>query len=635
MKRNHALDGIRGLALIAVLGYHAGPGLVRGGFLGVEMFFVLSGYLLTALLLRERARTGGIDHGAYAARRVRRLAPAGLAVLAALLLAVPVLARDDAHRLGGDLLASLAGLTNWHLIAGGASYFADAGRPPFVRHLWSLGVEIQFCAVCSLAVAWLARRSRRMAVGALAGGIAASAVAMGLLFRAGDPSRAYYGTDARASALLTGMLLAVVLSDGVPRRVAERARAFVVPGTLALGVLVLGAGQTSRLLYPLGFLATQAATSVLIVVGLGDGRASGVLATPVLRWLGERSYGIYLWHWPLVVLLRPGVDVSWHPGTAAVVSIGVATALGALSFRFVERPVIAGRPLAELWERARRELRWHERWATAAALATILAVAGTLVVRLPTLDPIAASISEGERFLAAQADLDPATPSATESAGARVSVARPVSAGAPTPAPRPAPGIQLRDFRPGSITVTAIGDSVMVGGARALSGRLGSSGYIDAAKNRRFSEAAVIARGLREDGRLGRVVIVHLGNNGPVTDGEIEDFLHQVRGVHRVLLVTVRVNRGWQDSVNDTLRAGQARHRSTIDIVDWHKHSDRHPDWFHSDGTHLRSAGAEEYARLLAGSIPPPPAPTPKPTPRRTPSPTPAPIPLPTLLPPE
>lgn len=174
----------------------------------------------------------------------------------------------------------------------------------------------------------------------------------------------------------------------------------------------------------------------------------------------------------------------------------------------------------------------------------------------------------------------------------------------------------------------------MVGGAKALHDRLGSSGYIDAAKNRRFSEAATIARNLREQGRLGRIVIVHLGNNGPVTDGEVEAFLHEVKGVQSVLLVTVRVTKPWEGAVNDTLRAAHQRHKTTIRLVDWHAYSEGHPDWFYSDGTHLNRPGAENYAKLLTGSIPPPPKPKPTPKPKPKPTPTPGPLPVPTLIPP-
>jgi peptidoglycan/LPS O-acetylase OafA/YrhL len=207
-----SLDGLRGLALLAVLAYHVAPGVFPGGFLGVDIFFVLSGFLLTTLLLGEHVRTGTIDRLDYAVRRVRRIAPALLVLLAALVVIVPLAVPDDVHRLPGDIVSSVLGLTNWHLIRDGSSYFAQAGRPSFVRHLWSIAVEVQFYVLCPFLVGWLARRRPKVAVGALLAGIAASATLMGLLYTSPDPSRAYFGTDTRIHALLMGCLVAVLLA---------------------------------------------------------------------------------------------------------------------------------------------------------------------------------------------------------------------------------------------------------------------------------------------------------------------------------------------------------------------------------------------------------------------------------------
>src|SRR5947209_4616423 len=185
--------------------------LAAGGFLGVDVFFVLSGFLLTTLLLGEHEQTGTIDRVAYAVRRVRRIAPALLVLLAVLVVIVPIAAQADAHRLPGDVVSSLLGLTNWHLIGDGSSYFALAGRPSFVRHLWSIAVEVQFYVLCPFLVAWLARRKPKVAALSLVAGIAASATLMGVLYRWPDPSRAYYGTDTRLHALLIGCLVPVLL----------------------------------------------------------------------------------------------------------------------------------------------------------------------------------------------------------------------------------------------------------------------------------------------------------------------------------------------------------------------------------------------------------------------------------------
>jgi hypothetical protein len=184
------------------------------------------------------------------------------------------------------------------------------------------------------------------------------------------------------------------------------------------------------------------------------------------------------------------------------------------------------------------------------------------------------------------------------------------TASAPAAAPAPTPHLSLP--APGSVPVTAIGDSVMVAGADELHQRLGSSGYIDAKQNRYFSQAAPIIRDLRARGALGRVVIIHLGNNGPVSNSDVDAVMGELNGMPNVLLVTVRVNRSWQDEVNQTLRAAAARY-PTVQIVDWYARSAGHGDWFQGDGTHFKTSsgpGANAYADLLAGSIPPQPTTT-------------------------
>jgi peptidoglycan/LPS O-acetylase OafA/YrhL len=613
--RRGALDGLRAVALAAVLIYHALPGALPGGFLGVEVFFVLSGYLLTTILLAEHRRDGRVDWRRYAARRVRRLAPALLALLAVLVLVVPIVAADDAHRFAGDLFSSLTGVTNWHLIRDHSSYFAAMGRPPLVRHLWSLSVEIQFYVLCPFLVAWIVRHRTRIAVVALGGGVGASAMVMALLYRAADPSRAYYGTDARIGAMLAGALVAVVLAghaDPAPRRrrrVVATAAGYA--GLLGLGVLFVVSHERARLLYPLGFLATQLATALVIAQALRPGRLGSLLAARRLRWLGERSYGIYLWHWPLVALMRPRIDVAWSPGFAAVLTIAGAVALGHLSYGLLERPFLVSLTPTPTPRRGRLVV--GVEWSLALVATAGLAV---LVTDLPTADPIVSSLRAGQKVVSRQTDIPTTTaaptptttvaPEPAPAAPAEVAPAQP----APSPPPAPVPATEVHG--------AAIGDSVMLGAAPQLQQRLGPSTFIDAKVSRQFNQGVDVARQLREEGRLGNVVIVHLGTNGPPTNRDVDRMMSQLDGVAHVLVVTVRMPRDWEAATNQTLRSAATRYPS-IAIVDWHGHSNGHPEWFESDGVHLRANGAVAYADLLAAAIPPPPPP---PTPPTTPPPT-------------
>ena len=635
-RRVAPLDGLRGVALLAVLAYHLAPSAAPGGFLGVETFFVLSGYLLATLLLDEHVRTGAVDAMAYFRRRARRMGPA-LGVLVAVLLVVgPVVAPDDAHRLGGDLVSSVFGLTNWHLIADQASYFDRLGRPSLVRHLWSVAVELQFYVLCPFVVAWVARRRRAVAARALLGGVALSAGAMALLYRGADPSRAYYGTDARLGALLAGVLLALLLHQQRRRApdvpAPRRARTAVVGavGLAALLALYLAAGDQGRFSYPLAFLATQAATAAVIAAALRPGPVAAVLGNRRLRWLGRRSYGIYLWHWPAVALLRPGIDVDWHPAVAGAVSVVVALVLGAVSYGLIERPMLAAGRATPGSEPVRR------RMGPVGWVAAVVATGGALglFLHLPRTDPLAETLRAGQQLLAAQhrpvpaptvpqttpattaaptTTLPPATaPPSIEVPPSTVAAPQPAPGPAEVPTPGSAPPAAAPQPAPVS-TVTAIGDSIMVSAAGALRDRLGPAGFIDAVMNRQFRDAAAIVRAMRDAGTLGSVVVLHLGTNGPVTPGDIDAVVAEAPANVPVLLVNVRSHTAWAASVNQVLAEAPARH-PRVKIVDWYAASEGHREWFQSDGTHFRTMsgpGANAYADLLVGSVPPPPAPAP------------------------
>ncbi|HEV3351847.1 MAG TPA: acyltransferase family protein [Acidimicrobiales bacterium] len=593
------IDGLRGLALVAVLLYHVAPGTVRGGFLGVESFFVLSGYLLTALLLDEHRRTGTIDRLAYGTRRVRRIYPGMIALLVALVVFVPLLDYADSHRLPLDVLASLFGVINWRLIADGASYFAHLGNPSYVRHLWSIAIELQFYLLCPFIVGWLAGRRLKVAAGALVAGIAASATLMALLYQSPDPSRAYYGTDTRIGALLAGCLVAVLLSrggDAIGPRFRTTASQIGAPVALAvLLALFIWANETSRLLYPAGFLLTQAATGTIIAVALRPGWLTEGLAHRLPRWLGRRSYGIYLWHWPLVVL-----TLHWSSRvTAGVVTITSAVILGALSYGLIEK-----RFMHAPQRRVRVSL-VARRARTVAVLSTV-AVAVVLLARVPATDPIAHSLQVGQRALANQVS----APAAGSVTVPTVTPTLPTGAAAPatTAAAAARPPPTTPPTTPPPIPVIAIGDSVMVGAAPALQARLGSSGYIDAHIGRQFDDGVHVAQSFRDGGRLGRAVVVHLGDNGAITPQEVDALIGDLAGVPNVLLVNVRVTKPWQDEVNQTLADAVARHPG-VKLVDWFNYSAPHGDWFAGDRTHLNETGSAAFADFIVGAIPPPPPP--------------------------
>ncbi len=349
------LDGIRALAVAAVLVYHLGTTgsrqLLPGGFLGVDVFFVLSGFLITSLLLAEVEQTGTVSVRTFYVRRAKRLLPALYAVLIAVAAIGVSLVPQQVDRLRGDVVAALAYGTNWWLIDQNSSYFGAGGdRAPLLNHLWSLAVEEQFYVLWPLVVIAVVAMSprrhilpRKALLTVTIGLVVASTLLMAMLFDPfGDPSRVYFGTDTRAATPLVGAALAIALQPWRRRLLVPRVRilALDVAAVLALaglGWAVLTAHDTAPALYRGGFLLVALVAGVLVSsVSHPLSRVATLLDNRVLRWLGVRSYGLYLWHWPVFVLI-PGGGAA-----AAAAKVTVAVVLAALSYRLVEQPVRRG-----------------------------------------------------------------------------------------------------------------------------------------------------------------------------------------------------------------------------------------------------------------------------------------------------
>ena len=350
-----ALDGIRALAVTAVLLFHGDIPGTEGGFLGVSVFFTLSGFLITSLLLRQWTGTGAVDLRAFWSRRFRRLLPASWLTMALVLMvgAIGWWDTEQLRSLRGDVPWSLAELVNWHFIAVGTAYGDDVTPPSPLEHFWSLAIEQQFYVVLPLVVVGvLVARSRRAAdpgrrlrtlVAVLAVAAVGSAVANGLLAR-GSVDRAYLGTDTRAAELLAGALLACVLLRRLrfPGAAARRwAIAAGLAGAIVLVRLVQVARLSSEWLYPWGLLLTAASTCALIVAALQLGPVSAVLRARPLPELGRISYGVYLLHWPIFLLLTPA-RVGWGPWPLLVLRVAVTVPLAVAMFRLLEVPVRTG-----------------------------------------------------------------------------------------------------------------------------------------------------------------------------------------------------------------------------------------------------------------------------------------------------
>jgi peptidoglycan/LPS O-acetylase OafA/YrhL len=368
-----ALDGLRAVAVLAVIFYHLGYTWSPGGFLGVDTFFVLSGYLITSLLLVEWNRHDTVDFKAFWVRRARRLLPALFIVLAAIAIwAAIVLRPDQLASLRNDGLATLFYSANWRFVLSGQSYFAQFATASPFRHAWSLAIEEQFYLVWPLVVfgcLTVARGRLRVLAIVTTIGAVASIAAMWLLFTPGDPSRVYYGTDTRAHSLLIGVLLAIILTAHVPQSPRVQ-HGIHVAGVVAFALLVVAYATISDRavwMYHAGY-ALFALTAVFVVASAvipGASPVRALLSFPALVWIGTISYGLYLWHWPIEIALTPqrvgvsGVELD-------ILRISLTFAIATASFYLVERPIRHGA--------------LRGRWALAATPVAIIGVASALVI---------------------------------------------------------------------------------------------------------------------------------------------------------------------------------------------------------------------------------------------------------------
>ncbi len=577
------VDGLRALAVAAVVAYHAGASWLPGGFLGVDVFLVISGYLITSLLLAEREATGRIDLVRFWIRRARRLLPAVVVMIVAVLAVMAVLHPDEVGRLRGAVVASLLYVVNWYQVFAEQSYFAQYARPSVFQHLWSLAVEEQFYLLWPpILAAGLLFLRRRILVWVVLAGIAASTALAWVLYEPfADPSRIYYGTDTRAAGLLVGVVLAFLwpaarLRPSADPRVPNRLDIGGGLGLAALAAVMLTIGEFDRALYQGGFLVVAVVTAVVLaVVAHPSSRIARFFALAPLVWIGVRSYGIYLWHWPVIMLTRPGEDVPFDGPPLVVLQLGLTVALAAVSYRWVEQPIRRNglAPLRGLVTRsggARRRVRLGA-GAVAVATCALIAFVALVPAQTPSIPGIPASAAE--------------TPTGATSP-------------ATSPAARPAPRDVSRELPKGP--VLAVGDSVMLGASEALGRRFGRRILVDASVGRQFTDAmGVVASGVKR--RKPGVVVVHLGNNGYVPFEDLETMLDGLRGVPVVVLVNVRVDKRWQDSVNDALRFSAGRRRNVV-VADWYTRSADHPEWL-VDGAHVNAEGARAYSQLILDAI--------------------------------
>jgi peptidoglycan/LPS O-acetylase OafA/YrhL len=579
------LDGVRAIAIIAVLFYHGGVTWLPGGFLGVDIFFVLSGYLITSILLGELSQGNGIDFKKFYNGRARRLVPAFLLMAFVVVTYAAFFMKDAVATTWRDLPWALFGSSNWFYVFHAQNYFEAMGRPLLLQHTWSLAVEVQFYLIWPLVLLFVAPRFGLAGVRWLA--ISCACVSFGIMYWLSTPfdtassvslSHTYFGTDSHSLGLFLGAALATLPIASAPRN--EQ-----IPKGLSVVLILHTVNESTGNLYQFGFPLASLMAVFLIALGshpgLTVGRYLGVLP---LRWIGERSYGMYLWHWPIFQATRPGIDLALTGIPALLFRLFLVIIIADLSYRFVEMPVRRG-GLKRLWQRART---WNPatlRWAAAGAFGLVIAVgAGEAKLAMGAINANNASL------------LPYMTP---------VNLEPRIAMSAHPGAHRHHHSKRAEHLGPERLALLTpamlLGDSVLLGTSPYIAHRVNVF-RVDAVVARQADATLTRVTELEEAGKLPPTMILDLGNNGTVEESQLRSMLRLLRGCKSVVVINARVPRPWQDD-NDALMARIVPKFSNAVLANWYAASAGRPDFFGPDGVHPTQAGARVYADVVASAV--------------------------------
>jgi len=570
-----AIDGLRAVAVIAVMLYHLGFTWIPGGFLGVDLFFVISGYVITRLLLDSIQRSGGLDLRAFYKARIRRLFPPLVFMIFVTIIYISIWAPETMRRFISDSPFALLGGMNWWLVFRHTDYFDTISRPPLLQHTWSLGVEAQFYLIWPLILLLVLRQFGKAKIPGAALLIAAfSGIALLLVSfevdaaNASQVSHVYFGTDTHSIGLFLGAALAVSwVPQNLQEQVNRRAQDFIdgigVIGFVGLLGVFLLVNESDPTLYKLAFpLAGIFGCAILTSIVHPASRFAPILSSRVAVWIGERSYAIYLWHWVVFQVTRPAVDLEGSTWALYALRILVVFALADISLRLVELPVRSG--LVEYWFKG---MKYRTKNVQRRQKSTV--VASVLLLILGTSYISANAISQSDK----------------EMAIVKQQLEQPVQPSEPT-------GTQT-----GGLWVT--GDSVILGIHYELDAR-SPIAIINARVGRQAPELIEVMKADKANA-VDSTVIFNMGNNNKLTSDQVMAVFEEVKNQPRIIVVNTAVPRGWRDENNALIAQYAALYGATV--VDWASISMGHPEYFAPDGVHLVPAGVRAYVDAITATL--------------------------------
>ena len=568
-----AIDGLRAVAVVAVMLYHLGFDWIPGGFLGVDLFFVISGYVITRLLLDSIQRSGGLDLRAFYIARIRRLVPPLLFMIIVTTVFVGAWAPDTMRRFLADTPFALFGGMNWWLVFRHTDYFEAIGRPPLLQHTWSLGVEAQFYLVWPLILLLVLRYFGKNKISGAALLIAAFS-GIALLFvslqidaaNASQVSHVYFGTDTHSIGLFLGAALAVRwIPQNLNETVSKKAQDFIdgigVFGLLGIIAAFLFIDENDPTLYKIAFpLAGILGCAIITSIVHPASRFAPILSSRPFVWIGERSYAIYLWHWVVFQVTRPEYDLEGETWALYALRVLIVFALADISLRLVELPVRTG--LIDYWFKGMKYR--TKRVQLRQKFGVFLIVISTIGM---TATSAVSAIAEGDRQLNAlkqQLEQPAVTAPTTE----------------------------------GGLWVT--GDSVILGIRFELDARE-NIGLINARVGRQATELLEVIKNDKGN-MVGSTIVFNLGNNNRLTEEQVAAIFAEIQDQPSIIVVNTAVPRGWRDENNALIARYAAQYGAKL--IDWAAISEGHPEYFGPDGVHLVPAGVRAYVDAITAQLP-------------------------------
>ena len=568
-----AIDGLRAVAVAAVVFYHLGFAWIPGGFLGVDLFFVISGYVITRLLLDSIERSGGLDLRGFYKARARRLLPPMIFMIVVTGFYISIWAQDSVKRFLTDVPFAISGTINWWLVANEQDYFEAIGRPPLLQHTWSLAVESQFYLIWPVILLLVLKRFGKKVIPFAA--LLIALISASVLFyvslqldASSDVSHVYFGTDTHSVGLFLGSALAVSwIPQNFKVEVSARAQNFIdfigVFGFIGILATFLLIDESSPTAYKVAFpLAAIFGVAIITSIVHPASRFAPILQNRVLLWIGERSYAIYLWHWVVFQISRPSVDFVGEDWALIAVRILIVLALADISLKLVELPIRSG--AVEYWFKGMKY-----RTAAIRKKQKVLVISSISLVLLSLSILSTNAIFSSNRLAQALEESLTAVPSITETETALIN---------------PSQAIWLT------------GDSVILGIRSALS-EIQPIIVVNARVGRQAPE---LLEEMRKDVEKasGATIVLNLGNNDLLNRDTVREIFTLAQASPRVVVVNTAVPRPYRDA-NNQLVNEVAQEFSNVKVVDWNSISQDHPEYFAPDGVHLVPTGVSAYVLAI------------------------------------